>query len=94
MTIRLCVLLWPLDDRAAELHAYEDAVLPLLAEHHGQLLTRETVARAADDDPLEVQLIELESQADLDAFMADPRRTALEEQRARAIGRTQVLRLV
>jgi uncharacterized protein (DUF1330 family) len=93
MTIRLCVLLWPADGCEAELRAYEDAVLPLLAEHGGRLLARSTVVRASESEPLEVQLMELASQAELDAYLADPRRLALEAARERAISRTEILRL-
>ncbi|WP_236792029.1 hypothetical protein [Amycolatopsis sp. GM8] len=93
MTIRLCVLLWPAEGRDADLRRYEDAVLPLLGEHSGRLVTRETVVRASDDEPLEVQVIELRDQAALDGYLSDPRRLALEEQRAAAITRTQILRL-
>lgn len=93
MTIRLCVLLWPNDGRDTDLRRYEDAVLPLLDEHGGRLVTRETVVRTSADEPLEVQVIELEDHTALDGYMRDPRRLALEEQRASAIERTQILRL-
>ena len=93
MTLRLCVLLWPTDGADAELRRYEDVVLPLLDEHGGRLLSRETVCRAGDQDPLEVQMIELRDQAAFDGYMADPRRLALEDQRIRVIGRTQILHL-
>lgn len=93
MTLRLCVLLWPLPGREDELHRYENAVLPLLVEHGGRLVARETVTRTNDAEPLEVQLIELRDQAALDAYMADSRRIALEADRSGAIARTQVLRL-
>lgn len=49
--------------------------------------------RADEDDPLEVQLIELRDQTALDDYMADPRRIALEEERLAAVARTRVLRL-
>ena len=93
MTLRLCVLLWPTDGADAELRRYEDVVLPLLDEHGGRLLARETVCRASEHDPLEVQMIELRDQAAFDGYMSDPRRLALEDQRARVIGRTQILHL-
>lgn len=93
MTLRLCVLLWPLPGREDELHRYENAVLPLLVEHGGRLVARETVTRTNDAEPLEVQVIELRDQAALDAYMADSRRIALEADRSGAIARTQVLRL-
>lgn len=93
MTLRLCALLWPTDGGEADLRRYEDAVLPLLGEHDGRLLARETVARADDDDPLEVHLIEFKDRSALEGYLADPRRLALEDQRITAVARTQVLRL-
>lgn len=93
MPIRLCVLLWPAEGAEADLRGYEDAVLPLLDEHGGRLVARETVVRGSEDDPLEVQLIELRDQAGLDGYLADPRRLALEDERAQAIARTRILRL-
>lgn len=68
-------------------------MLPLLEEHGGRLIARETVVRASADDPLEVQLIELRDQAGLDGYLSDPRRLALEDERARAVARTRILRL-
>lgn len=68
-------------------------MLPLLDEHGGRLVARETVVRASQDDPLEVQLIEFRDQEGLDGYLSDPRRLALEDQRAQAVARTQILRL-
>lgn len=93
MAVRLCVLLWPVEGRDADLRRYEDTVLRLLDEYDGRLLARETVERASDEEPLEVQVIELEDQAGLDGYMTDPRRLALEQERAYAVERTQILRL-
>jgi uncharacterized protein (DUF1330 family) len=76
-----------------DLRGYEDAVLPLLDEHGGRLVARETVVRASENDPLEVQLIELRDQEGLDGYLSDPRRLALEGERAQAVARTQILRL-
>ncbi|WP_284255537.1 hypothetical protein [Pseudolysinimonas kribbensis] len=39
-TIRLCCLLWAVEGEAAGLHGYEDAVLPLVAEHRGAVTSR------------------------------------------------------
>ena len=93
MTIRMCVLLWEHDGEGAGLHAYEDAVLPLLADHGGRLVSRHTVAPRQAGDPLEVQMIELHDRAALDAYLVDPRRLAREGQREQSIARTQILRL-
>lgn len=93
MTLRLCVLLWPVDGQEAALRRYEDAVLPLLRDHRGRLLARETVVRSSRDEPLEVQLIELEDHAAMDDYLADPRRLEREDERVRVVARTQILRL-
>ena len=69
-------LLVDIDLRAADMaafEAYEAAVLPLLAEH-GAVLERRL---RAVDDSAETHLIDVPSQAALDAYLADPRRAAL-----------------
>jgi uncharacterized protein (DUF1330 family) len=93
MALRLCVLLWPHPGREDALRAYEDAVLALLGEHGARLVAREHIGRTSDEDPSEVQIIELEDDAALEAYLSDPRRLALEGDRASAIARTQVLRV-
>jgi uncharacterized protein (DUF1330 family) len=58
--------------------AYEDAVLPLLADHGAELLYRGR--RAAGQDPglpLEVHLIRFPSRSAYDAFLGDDRRRRL-----------------
>jgi uncharacterized protein (DUF1330 family) len=62
-------------DRAA---AYEDAVLPLLADHGARLVYRGQ--RKDDQDPtlpFEVHLLWFPSRAVLDAYLADDRRLDL-----------------
>jgi uncharacterized protein (DUF1330 family) len=92
MSLTLCVLLWPRQGHEAGLIEYEDKVLRLVPEHGGRVLQR---ARAAGspDEPLEVQLLEFPSDAALDEFMNDARRTSLTDERDRSIARTQVLRV-
>jgi uncharacterized protein (DUF1330 family) len=88
--LTLCVLLWSFPGHEDALSAYEDAVLALLPEHGARLVSR--VRRTgAGDGPVEVQIIELPSRAALDAYMADPRRTALTAERDAAIERTEIL---
>jgi uncharacterized protein (DUF1330 family) len=57
----------------AQFAAYEDAVLPLLAEHGARLDLR---LRAAGGQ-VEVHLVRFPSEAALAAYRADPRRAAL-----------------
>ena len=58
--------------------AYEDAVLPLLADHGAELLYRGR--RRGDQDvelPAEVHLIRFPDRPAYDAFLVDPRRHEL-----------------
>jgi uncharacterized protein (DUF1330 family) len=92
MTVTLCVLLWPREDRLAELISYEDRVLQLLPDHGGRVLQR---ARTAGEpgQPLEVHLIWFPSEDALAGYMSDGRRAALSGERDAAIERTEVLRV-
>ncbi|WP_242496424.1 hypothetical protein [Xylanimonas protaetiae] len=102
--LQLCVLLWARPGQDDALTAYEDAVLALLPDHGARLVTRVRRATSStvvpldvqgwtDDvtDPLEVQVIELPSRAALDAYLRDPRRTALDADRDAAVDRTRIL---
>lgn len=95
MEVNLCVLLWAHEGRDAELSAYEDQVLGLLAEHDGHVIQRaKTVARNGNcDEPTEVQLLRFASDAALDGYMRDARREALAGQRDAAIAMTEVIRI-
>ena len=90
MSLTLCVLLWARPGADEALIAYEDQVLGLLAEHEGRVLQRAR-SGGADGQPLEIQLIEFPSAAELDAYMTDERRTSLADVRDRAIAATQVI---
>ena len=95
MSITLCVRLWELPGRTDQLIAYEDQVLPLIAEHGGTVLerARRIDAGATSIDPLEVHLIRFPSEDTLDAYLADPRRAALATRRDHAIARTEMHRV-
>jgi GAF domain-containing protein len=95
MEVNLCVLLWAHQGRDADLSAHEDQVLGLLAEHDGQVIQRaRTVPRNGNnDEPTEVQLLRFASEAALDGYMQDDRRTALAGQRDAAVAMTEVLRI-
>ena len=91
-----CVLLWARPGMEAALSAYEDKVLRLVAEHGGRVLQRGTVLPGSQHDgepPNEVQLIEMPSEASLDAYIKDPRRLAMAAERDMAIARTDLLRI-
>jgi uncharacterized protein (DUF1330 family) len=89
VTIRLCCLLWARSGAGQALVAYEDKVLALLGEHGGRLLQRAR-ADGAEGRPDEIQLIEFDSRAGFDSFMADERRTALAAERDAAVARTEL----
>jgi uncharacterized protein (DUF1330 family) len=95
MEVNLCVLLWAHEGRDAELSAYEDQVLGLLAEHDGHVIQRaKTVARNGNsDEPTEIQLLRFRSDAALDGYMREARREALAGQRDAAIAMTEVMRI-
>jgi uncharacterized protein (DUF1330 family) len=88
--VALCVLLWARPGEEAELIAYEDEVLALLADHGAELLQR-VRSDGGDEQPLEVQILRFPSQEALDRYLADDRRVALADQRDRAIARTEIL---
>jgi hypothetical protein len=71
-------------DQAARASAFEDEVLPLLADHGGRVLYRgrrtSSEAAAGPDEadlPLEIHLLWFPDRAALAGYMADDRRRAL-----------------
>jgi uncharacterized protein (DUF1330 family) len=92
VSLHLCVLLWPNPGAAAALVEYEDKVLDLLATHGARVLQRAR-ADGADAVPMEIHILEFPSQAALDAYMKDERRTMLASEREAAIARTEVIRV-
>ena len=68
-------------DRAARASEYEDAVLPLLADHGARVLYRgRRVADQGPDLPHEIHLLWFPDRAAFDAYIADERRVALLEE--------------
>jgi len=90
MSLTLCVLLWANPGTEDALAAYEDTVLAFVPQHGGRVLQRAR-GNGADEQPLEIQLLEFPSAQALDSYMTDERRTALSDERDRAIARTQVI---
>jgi uncharacterized protein (DUF1330 family) len=95
MSIQLCVLLWEHPGRGHDLAAFEDEVLALLSEHGGRLISRHVVIERDDDDPLEVQVIEMPDEEALTGYVHDPVRARLARTHDRdaIIARTQLLRV-
>jgi uncharacterized protein (DUF1330 family) len=88
-----CVLLWARPGQEAALASYEDRVLTLMADHDGRILQRGTISDGDAGAPTEVQILEFGSAAAVDAYIADPRRTAMAAERDAAIARTDVHRI-
>ena len=91
-----CVLLWARPGMEAALSAYEDKVLRLVVEHGGRVLERGIIlpgSQHGGEPPAEVQLIQMPSEASLDAYMNDPRRLAMAAERDAAIARTDLFRI-
>ncbi|BBY67792.1 hypothetical protein [Mycolicibacterium helvum] len=76
MKLTFYVLSWSHPGMDDALVAYEDAVLGLVKEHDGQVVTRAR-SDGADGRPLEIQLFEWVSQTAMDGYMSDPRRSWL-----------------
>lgn len=90
MSISLCVLLWANPGEEAGLVAYEDRVLELIEEHGGRVLQRARTD-GSGEQPLEIQMFTFESQAAMDGYMNDERRTALADERDRVVARTELM---
>jgi hypothetical protein len=85
----LCCLLWAAPGEAYGLSAYEDAVLALVPEHDGEVVQRLRGPGGAEG-PDEVQVFRFGSQAGLDSYLIDPRRTALAPERDRVVAQTEL----
>lgn len=88
-SLLLCCLLWAVPGRADAMSAYEDSVLAFLPEHGGEVIQR-LRGTGADGSPDEVQVFRFRSQAAVDAYIADPRRLALSDERDRVVARTEL----
>jgi antibiotic biosynthesis monooxygenase (ABM) superfamily enzyme len=85
--IELCCLLRARPGAEKAMAAYETKVTALVPEHGGELLSR-VIGDGADGHPHEVHVYRFPGQAALDAYMADPRRLALTEERDRTVEST------
>lgn len=92
MAVTLCVLLWARDGQDDALIAYEDAVLALVPSHGGRVQQR-VRSDGRDGHPLEVHLVAFPSEEALDAYLHDDARVRLDGDRARAVLRSQVIRV-
>lgn len=85
----LCCLLWAREGHADALTVYEDGVLALISDHGGVVVDRAR-SDGSDGHPHEVQFYRFASQASLDSYLKDPRRTAQAAERDRVIARTEL----
>ncbi|MFC3494463.1 hypothetical protein [Glycomyces rhizosphaerae] len=85
--IELCCLLRALPGAEVAMAAYETKVTALVPEHGGELVSR-AIGDGADGNPHEVHVYRFPNQAAIDAYMADPRRLALAEERDRTVAST------
>lgn len=77
----LTQLVYVVPGREADFHAFEDAVLPLLARHGGELLLRlrpgpDALIAGSLAPPYELHLVRFPDDAAFAAFAADPARQA------------------
>jgi len=86
-SIELCCLLRARPGAEKAMAAYETKVTALVPAHGGELLSR-VIGDGADGHPHEVHVYRFPGQAALDAYMADPRRLALAEERDRTVEST------
>lgn len=87
--VLLCCMLWAHGGRESELEAYETRVLALVPEAGGEVVQRAR-GDGSQGHPHEVQFIGFPSQHALQVYLHDPRRTALTDERDRAIARTEL----
>ena len=92
MVISLCVMYWAKPDTGSDLSSYLNQVLDLITEHGGVVLQR-GVTTATDNQPLEVHIMQFESEDMLDNFMGDERRVAFAPERERVIARMEIMRM-
>jgi len=90
--IYLVVRLTYVPGRAAEGSDYEHTVLPFFVEHGGEVVAAFKPLAQADGLPVadEIQILRIPTQAQLDAYLSDPRRLALSPKRAASIAVTEI----
>jgi hypothetical protein len=73
-----------------QFHAFEDVVLPLLKDHHAELVYRIRPDKSAfiagsGELPYEVHLVTFNSKADFESYRDDPKRIAAMEMKDRSV---------
>ena len=90
--IYLVVRLTWVPGKAADGSDYERAVLRYFVEHGGEIIAAFKPQAQADGLPPadEVQILRIPTQAQIDAYLSDPRRLALSPKRAASIAVTEI----
>ena len=90
--IYLVVRLTWVPGKAADGTDYERTVMRFWAEHGGEIIAAFKPLAQADGLPPsdEVQILRIPTQAQLDAYLSDPRRLALSPKRAASIALTEI----
>ena len=90
--IYLVVRLTYVPGKAAEGSEYEHTVLRYFVEHGGEIIAAFKPLAQADGLPPadEIQVLAIPTQAQLDAYLSDPRRLALSPKRAASIAVTEI----
>lgn len=88
--IQIVALLHSRQDGLSGLREYERAVLPLLAEHGGRLLSAFRPEWESDETPDEIRLLEFPSKEAPRSYRNDPRLEHLSDLRKRSISRPSV----
>ena len=90
--IYLVVRLTWVPGKAADGSDYERTVMQLWKEHGGEIIAAFKPLAQADGLPPadEVQILRIPTQAQLDAYLSDPRRLTLSPKRAASIALTEI----
>jgi hypothetical protein len=88
----LVVRLTYVPGKAADGSEYEHTVLRYFVEHGGEIIAAFKPLAQADGLPPadEIQILRIPTQAQLDAYLSDPRRLALSPKRAASIAVTEI----
>lgn len=87
--VLLCCLLWANPNAQKDLESYENKVLSFMPDVGAKVVQR-VLSDGENGQPHEIQILRFPSNAALDAFVADPRRTALAETRDRVVAKTEL----
>lgn len=88
--MKLVVLLHAVPGQEDALTSYEDKVLRIFQERYGGSVLQRVVVTG--EGATEVQILEVPGEEALAAFLADPERLALTDERDACVARTELMR--